>query len=135
MQNLTSQAPQGQAETPECSFLPFGTAVEYIGNLLAEIRSAKVEGKATITLTNSEIQSLAQANHSLRAARRSLTTNSALVAAAKAALAYDTAIASCANDPEKMASFCTAQGDDLDSLYADWIDKARAALAKADGRA
>ena len=54
-----------------------------------------------------------------------------LVAAAKAAIAYDSAIASCANDPCNMASFCTAEGDDLDSLYADWIDKSRAALAKA----
>src|SRR5690242_16425780 len=30
-----------------------------------------------------------------------------LLAAARAAIAYDAAIASCANDPEKMASFCT----------------------------
>lgn len=30
---------------------------------------------------------------------------------------YDAAIQACANDPEKMASFCTAQGDNLDDLY------------------
>lgn len=53
------------------------------------------------------------------------------VSAAKAAVAYDKAIMSCANNPAKMATFCTAEGDDLDSLYADWIEKSRAALAKA----
>jgi hypothetical protein len=36
---------------------------------------------------------------------------------AEAVREYDEAIRSCANDPEKMASFCTAQGDDLDMLY------------------
>jgi hypothetical protein len=53
--------------------------------------------------------------------------------AARAAIAYDAAIESCANDPSKMASFCSAQGDDLDTLYVDWIEKSRAAIAKATG--
>jgi len=53
-----------------------------------------------------------------------------LYAAAVAAIAYDAAIHSCANDPDKMTEFGTAQGDDLDLLYADWIDKAGAGLAK-----
>jgi hypothetical protein len=52
------------------------------------------------------------------------------VEAAKAAIAYDDAIQACANDPETMTSFCSAEGDDLDSLYADWITKARAALSQ-----
>lgn len=56
-----------------------------------------------------------------------------LYEAAAAAVAYDDAIRSCANDPDRMASFCTAAGDDLDSLYADWIFKSSAALAKARG--
>ena len=54
-----------------------------------------------------------------------------LIAACEAAIAYDKAIQSCANDPDKMASFCTAQGDDLDTLYADWISKSTAALGRA----
>lgn len=53
-----------------------------------------------------------------------------LVAAAQAAIEYDAAIAASANDPEKMASFCSAQGDDLDTLYDRWINLSRAALAK-----
>ena len=53
--------------------------------------------------------------------------------ACEAALVYDKALESCGNDPEKMASFCTAQGDSLDHLYLDWITKARAAIAKATG--
>lgn len=51
------------------------------------------------------------------------------IEAMEAALAYDEAIRSCANDPDKMSSYCTAQGDDLDSLYFGWLDKSRAALA------
>jgi hypothetical protein len=51
--------------------------------------------------------------------------------AAKAAVAYDAAIQSAANDPEKMSSLCTAEGEDLDLLYARWISLSRAALAKA----
>lgn len=49
--------------------------------------------------------------------------------ACKAAIEYDKAIEACAGDPEKMSSFCTAQGDDLDALYFDWITKAREAVA------
>ena len=57
--------------------------------------------------------------------------NAELLAAAQAGIAYDKAIAECANDPDKMATYHTAQGDDLDALYDDWITKTRAALAKA----
>lgn len=49
---------------------------------------------------------------------------------ATAVLAYDGAIRECANDPDKMASFCSATGDDLDALYAAMIDKAAAAKVK-----
>lgn len=45
------------------------------------------------------------------------------------AIAYDEAIRSCADDPKKMASFCTAEGESLDSLYAAWITAARGAVA------
>lgn len=55
-----------------------------------------------------------------------------LAGASRAAVAYDSAIAACGDDPNKMASFCTAQGDDLDSLYAEWICKAEDALAAWD---
>ncbi len=39
-------------------------------------------------------------------------------------LAYDAAIQACANDPERMASFCTANGDDLDMLYHRMVEAA-----------
>ena len=52
-----------------------------------------------------------------------------VVEAAKAAILYDAAIQSCANDPKRMTEFLTAQGDDLDALYDNWIGKSRAALA------
>jgi hypothetical protein len=48
------------------------------------------------------------------------------VALAKAVQAYDLAIQSCGNDPEMMASFCTAQGDNLDKLYFDMVNAANA---------
>ena len=66
--------------------------------------------------------------------------NARLIAAAPdgleanlAVIAYDEAIQQCGNNPEKMASFCTARGDNLDILYSRMIDKARAAIAKAKG--
>jgi len=48
------------------------------------------------------------------------------VALARAVLDYDEAIKSCADDPKKMASFCTAQGDTLDMLYMDMLRLAAA---------
>ncbi|MDN2700181.1 hypothetical protein O0882_28110 [Janthinobacterium sp. SUN073] len=54
-----------------------------------------------------------------------------LEGAARAAIAYDKAIKACANSPQSMSSWCTAQGDSLDVLYADWVSKSRAALAVA----
>jgi hypothetical protein len=57
-----------------------------------------------------------------------------LLTAAEAAIAYDEAIQSCDNSPEKMATFCTAQGDSLDRLYDRWICLSRAAIAKAKGQ-
>jgi len=47
-----------------------------------------------------------------------------------AAIEYDDAIRKCANDPKRMASFCTSQGDDLDTLYFAWMTKARLAVQK-----
>ena len=64
---------------------------------------------------------------------RFITAAPDLVAACKAAIAYDEAIRACANEPTKMASFCTAQGDTLDNLYAAWMCKARSAISKMEG--
>lgn len=50
---------------------------------------------------------------------------------AAAVLAYDKAIESCANDPAKMASFCSAQGDNLDMLYHAMLTAARAVVGGA----
>jgi len=50
--------------------------------------------------------------------------------ALKAAVRYDDAIRSCANDPNRMSSYCTAAREDLDRLYLDWITKSRRALSK-----
>ena len=58
-----------------------------------------------------------------------------LLEAAKAAVAYDEAIRGCANDPDKMSSYCTAGGDDLDTLYFRWLTLARAGIAKVEGGA
>ena len=44
---------------------------------------------------------------------------------AVAVIAYDKAIQACANDPENMASFCTATGDNLDSLYHRMLERAK----------
>ena len=54
--------------------------------------------------------------------------------ACKAAIEYDKAIESCASDPEKMSSFCTAQGDDLDTLYFGWLAKAKQAVGEWENR-
>lgn len=52
--------------------------------------------------------------------------------ACRAGQAYDRAIRRCANDPDKMATYCTAQGDSLDTLYMIWMLKINIALALAD---
>jgi hypothetical protein len=49
---------------------------------------------------------------------------------ARAVLAYDEAIQSCADDPETMSSFCTAQGDNLDDLYFRMMEYARFILSQ-----
>lgn len=51
------------------------------------------------------------------------------------ALAYDAAINVCANDPAKMASFCTARGSSLDNLYACWIASAHGLKHVVEGTA
>ena len=57
-----------------------------------------------------------------------------MLEACEAATKYDNAIRLCADDPDKMSSYCTAEGEDLDRLYLDWITKARNAIAKVRGR-
>lgn len=49
---------------------------------------------------------------------------------ARAVLAYDAAIQLCANDPEQMSSFCTAEGDRLDDLYFRMLEIARFILTQ-----
>lgn len=48
-------------------------------------------------------------------------------------LFYDEALTSCANDPVKMAMYCTAQNKTLDSLYDRFTSVARAMHAKTEG--
>ena len=62
---------------------------------------------------------------------RAVNAYAALIDAARAAITYDAAIQACANDPARMASFCTAEGENLDALYEAWITKSRVALALA----
>lgn len=57
---------------------------------------------------------------------QSVNAHDALVAAAQAALKYDAAIQRYAVQGKSWV-----EGDDLDALYADWQDKAHAALAAA----
>lgn len=66
---------------------------------------------------------------------RALAAVPELLSAAHAAIAYDAAIRRCGNDPALMSSFCSAEGEDLDALYARWIDSTRAAIAKITGAA
>ena len=70
-----------------------------------------------------------------RANARLIAAAPDLLEAAKAAVEYDKAIRSCADDPDKMSSHCTADGDDLDTLYFRWMTASRAAIAKAEGGA
>lgn len=49
---------------------------------------------------------------------------------ARAVLAYDAAIQLCADDPEKMTSFCTSEGDNLDDLYFRMMEYARFILSQ-----
>lgn len=58
-----------------------------------------------------------------------------LLEAALAGAAYRVALAQCANDPQRMASFCTATGDDLDTLFEKWDRLSKEAIAKAGGAA
>ena len=60
---------------------------------------------------------------------RACNSHEALLEAACKAIVYDRAIACCANDPNKMASYCTAEGASLDELYSDWISSSIAAIA------
>lgn len=62
---------------------------------------------------------------------RTMAAAPQMLEACLAAVVYDDAIRSCANDPEKMTEFGTAEGDDLDALYLDWMTKSRAAIASA----
>ena len=69
------------------------------------------------------------------------TADARLIAAAPALLEacqlgseYDLELQSCGADPDRMTSHCTVQGDDLDTLYAKWINATRAAIAAATGQ-
>ena len=59
-------------------------------------------------------------------------STAALIDAAKAAIKYDDEIRKCGNDPDLMSSFCTTEGDTLDTLYLDWQYKCRVALSQCE---
>ena len=59
--------------------------------------------------------------------------NQKLLKACKHAIKYDKAIESCGNEPKKMSSYCTAEGETLDKLYSKWIESAKQAIIKAEG--
>lgn len=54
-----------------------------------------------------------------------LETIGALVKVMDASIRYDEALTLCAADPGKLTKFQTVQGDNLDTLYDDWINGAR----------
>lgn len=66
--------------------------------------------------------SVREAIQALSTARPEAVANEGSLVAA--VLAYDRAIRACANDPEKMSSFCSANGDDLDTLYLNMLERA-----------
>lgn len=73
-------------------------------------------------------------DYSKRAANaRLIAAAPEMLEACVAAMRYDEAIRGCADDPDKMSTYCTAQGEDLDALYMDWVGKAWRAIAKAKG--
>jgi hypothetical protein len=88
-------------------------------------RQPHVGGLATIHVEDINGNYPAEENAQLMAAAPDL------LKACQAAIAYDRAIARCGDNPETMASFCTAQGEDLDDLYAAWINASKEAVARA----
>ena len=55
--------------------------------------------------------------------------------ACRFAVKYDDAIKSCGNDPDKMSTYCTAQGESLDHLYTQWQTEAKRAIELAEQHA
>ena len=49
-----------------------------------------------------------------------------------AMFAYDSAMRRCVHQPERMTGYQTAQGDDLDALYCEWLKAARGLRAALD---
>lgn len=106
--------------------------LEAIGNMVRTVRAGSGGGFliAEVRGQHGELHSAeAKANAALFAA------SPILFQAAEAALAYDLAVQQAANDPAAMSSFCTAQGDTLDTLYAAWITKAHEAVSAVKGGA
>lgn len=60
-----------------------------------------------------------------RIERQHVTAQETLLVLAREVVAYDEAIQACANDPERMSSFCTAEGEDLDTLFLRAVTLAR----------
>ena len=57
-----------------------------------------------------------------------------LLEACKAGIEYNNALEACGNDPDKMTSYCTAKGDDLDNVYIEWMNKTRIAMELIEGK-
>ena len=94
----------------------------------AIIRLLRISEKAKIE----EIERITFEAERIRGTNDDVARNVARIAllekVAEAAIRYDDALLQCADDPKKMASFCTATGDNLDALYLEWMTLARAAL-------
>lgn len=103
------------------------------GHGIAPINSAGHRSGEFIAVVHFADKSRGQSTDGQKAYARLFAAAPELLEACKAALAYDQAIRACANDPNRMSSFCTAEGNDLDALYFAWMSMSHAAIAKVRG--
>lgn len=92
-------------------------------------------GRLKVTAGSMPVATVASNNSDFAFNARLIAAAPVLLAAVQAGKSYRDALAQCADDPQRMASFCTAEGDDLDTLFAEWERLSNAAIAKAGGAA
>ena len=108
-------------------FQKFGNEWAWVdpqGGFLPVVSDRLEEGGYGIVLSRNDLLTALLSMQTERDAERERRVGAEKVV--DAVLEYDRAIESSANDPKKMASFCTAQGEDLDTLYFRWLNGAKA---------
>ena len=100
---------------------------------MSKIKHSKIPWQHSVTAITDTKKTIAifygkKARANAEFATKACNNYDALVKIAELAVAYDNEIKKCANDPDKMASHCTAQGKSLDELYLEWMILSRKAL-------